>query len=65
VDTPNEGLRIGIAGQQIRVYDGDRDLQRGPFVQMTWCWVTIGGYWFNPGSNDQVFVGMVGVTFQC
>ena len=22
-----------------------------------------GGYWFNPGSNEQVFVGMIGATF--
>jgi hypothetical protein len=25
--------------------------------------VTIGGYWFNPGSSSQVFIGMVGATF--
>ena len=25
--------------------------------------VTIGGYWFNPGSSDQIFVGMLSATF--
>ena len=60
---PVEWLRIGVAGQRTRVYGGDRDIQRGPFAQVTWDRVTIGGYWFNPGSSDQVFVGSIGATF--
>lgn len=35
----------------------------GPFAQLTWGRVTVGGYWFNPGSRDQVFVGLVSATF--
>lgn len=58
-----EWLRFGIAGQRTRVYGADRQFQRGPFAQATWGPVTIGGYWFNPGSNEQVFVGMLGATF--
>ena len=60
---PVEWLRVGIAGQRTRAYGGDRELQRGPFAQATWGPVTIGGYWFNPGSNDQIFVGLVGAAF--
>ncbi len=60
---PVEWLRVGIAGQRTRVYGGDRDIQRGPFAQVTWGRVTIGGYWFNPGSSDQIFVGSIGATF--
>jgi hypothetical protein len=60
---PIEWLRVGIAGQRTRIYSGDREFQRGPFAQVTWRHFTIGGYWFNPGSNEQVFVGMIGVTF--
>jgi hypothetical protein len=60
---PVEWLRVGIAGQRTRTYNNDRDIQRGPFVQVSWERVTIGGYWFNPGSGDQVFVGMIGATF--
>ena len=60
---PAEWLRVGIAGQRTRTYGNDRDIQRGPFAQVTWGPVTIGGYWFNPGSSDQVFVGMIGATF--
>jgi hypothetical protein len=60
---PIEWLRAGLAGQRTRAYGGERDIQRGPFVQATWRRVTIGAYWFNPGSADQVFVGSVGVAF--
>jgi len=60
---PVDWLRVGIAGQRTRTYGNDRDIQRGPFAQVTWGPVTIGGYWFNPGANDQVFVGMIGATF--
>jgi len=60
---PAEWLRVGIAGQRTRIYGNGRDIQRGPFAQLTWEHVTIGGYWFNPGASDQVFVGMVGVTY--
>jgi hypothetical protein len=60
---PVEWLRVGIVGQRTRVYGGDRDFQRGPFAQLTWERLTVGGYWFNPGSNAQVFVGLISVTF--
>jgi len=60
---PVEWLRIGAAAQRTRAYGGDRDVQRGPFAQVTWGPVTIGGFWFNPGSKDQVFIGSIGATF--
>jgi hypothetical protein len=60
---PIERLRFGIAGQRTRVYVGDTEIQRGPFAQVTWGRVTIGGYWFNSGASDQVFVGMIGAAF--
>jgi hypothetical protein len=60
---PVECLRVGVAGQRTRAYGGDRDIQRGPFAQVTWGPVTIGGFWFNPGSSSQVFVGSIGAAF--
>jgi hypothetical protein len=60
---PVEWLRVGIVGQRTRAYGGERDIQRGPFAQVTWGPATLGGFWFNPGSSDQVFVGSVGVAF--
>ena len=60
---PAEWLRVGLAGQRTRIYGGDRDIQRGPFAQITVDHVTIGGYWFNPGASDQVFVGLISLAF--
>jgi hypothetical protein len=60
---PFEWLRVGVAGQRTRLYGGDRDFQRGPFAQFTWSKLTVGGYWFNPGASDQIFVGSIGVAF--
>ena len=60
---PVEWLRVGVAGQRTKAYGGERDIQRGPFAQVTWGPVTIGGFWFNPGSSNQVFVGSIGATF--
>ena len=56
-------LRAGLAGQRTRAYGGDREFQRGPFVQATFGRVTAGGYWFNPGAGDQVVVASIGVAF--
>ena len=60
---PVEWLRFGLVAQRTRAYGGERDIQRGPFAQLTWRRVTLGGFWFNPGSKDQVFVASLGVAF--
>jgi hypothetical protein len=56
-------LRIGLAVQRTRIFGEERDIQRGPFAQVSWDRFTLGGYWFNPGADDQIFVGSIGVTF--
>lgn len=58
-----EWLRIRLAGQRTRAHGGERDFQRGPFLQVTFGPFTLGGYWFNPGSEDEVVVGSLGVAF--
>lgn len=60
---PVEWLRLGLAGQRTRAYGGERDIQRGPFAQLTWRNFTLGGFWFNPGASDQVFVLSLGASF--
>jgi len=60
---PVEWLRVGAVGQRTRIYGGEREFQRGPFVQFVWDRVTVAGYWFNPGSQDQVVVASIGMTF--
>jgi hypothetical protein len=60
---PVKWLRIGLAGQRTNAYGGDREVQRGPFAQVSWGAFTIGGFWFNPGSHNQIFVGSIGAQF--
>jgi hypothetical protein len=60
---PAEWLRFGLVAQRTRAYGGERDIQRGPFAQLTWRRVTLGGFWFNPGAKDQIFVASLGVAF--
>lgn len=60
---PFQWLRAGLAGQRSRAYSNDRNFQRGPFVQFNWGPAKIGAYWFNPGSNEQILVGMIGFEF--
>ena len=60
---PVEWLRAGLVAQRTRAYGGERDIQRGPFAQLTWHRITLGGFWFNPGASDQVFVLSVGAAF--
>ena len=61
----SEGLRpaewLRSARRPARAYGGDRDIQRGPFAQLTWRaspWRLL-----VQGSKDQVFVASLGVAF--
>lgn len=58
-----EWLRLGIAAQRTRVYGGDREIVRGPFVQASLGRATLGAYWFDPGSTGQVFIASIALTF--
>ncbi len=60
---PLDWLRLGAVGQRTRAYGGEREFQRGPFVQVTYGRTTLGAFWFNPGSDDQVFVASIGASF--
>lgn len=60
---PAPWLRLGLAGQRTRMYGGEREFQRGPFAQVTLGALTVGCYWFNPGSQQQIVVGSIGLAF--
>ncbi len=62
---PSEEHRahFGIVAQRTRIYGGEREIQRGPFVEVTYRKATFGAYWFNPGSSQQVLVASVGLAF--
>jgi hypothetical protein len=46
---PVEWLRAGLVAQRTRAYGGERDIQRGPFAQLTWRNFTLGGFLVQPG----------------
>jgi hypothetical protein len=60
---PVEWLRAGLVGQRTRAYGGAREFQRGPFVQLSRGKFTLGAYWFNPGSSEQIGIVSLGVKF--
>ena len=60
---PVEWLRLGAVGQRTRAYGGEREFQRGGFVQATYGKATASLFWFNPGSDSQVVVGSIGLAF--
>jgi hypothetical protein len=54
---------VGLAGQRTRLYGGTRQYQRGPLLQASQGPLTLGVYWFNPGSADQIVMGMISAAF--
>jgi hypothetical protein len=60
---PVEPVRLGLVAQRTRIYGGTRDVQRGGFLQLTQGALTLGAYWFNPGSDEQVVIVSAGVAF--
>jgi hypothetical protein len=55
--------RFGLVSQRTRLYGGDREVQHGPFLELTWRKLTFGGYWLNPGSSQQVVIASVALAF--
>jgi len=60
---PTEWLRAGMVTQRTRVYQTERDIQRGLLVGVTLKKVDGTVYFFNPGSDDHFTVVSLGVSF--
>ena len=60
---PIEPLRLGIVGQRTRIHGGDRDYVGGGLAQFSWGKVTLGTYWFNPGSSSRVVIVSLSAAF--
>ena len=60
---PTEWLRAGIVTQRTRVYQTERDIQRGLLVGFAFKRVDGSVYFFNPGSDDHYTVVSVGLSF--
>jgi hypothetical protein len=62
--SPLKWLRFGLVGQRTRVYQSDRDIQRGPFAQLISGKLTLGLYVFNPDdSANRVGILSLGAEF--
>ena len=60
---PTEWLRAGMVTQRTRVYQTERDIQRGLLVGFTLKKVDGTVYFFNPGADDHFTVVSLGVSF--
>jgi len=61
--SPVDWLRVGIVAQRTRVYQTERDVQRGVLAQFVLGVTTVGAYWFNPGEDDSFTVAVVQLDF--
>ena len=60
---PKEWLRAGLVTQRTRVYQTERDIQRGLLVGFSYKKLDGTVYFFNPGSDDHFTVVSLGVSF--
>jgi hypothetical protein len=60
---PTEWLRAGMVTQRTRVYETERDIQRGALVGFSYRKVEGTVYFFNPFDEDHFVVVSLGVSF--
>jgi len=60
---PVDWFRFGIVTQRTRVYQTDRDIQRGVLVGLSWKEIDVTAYVLNPDEDKPTFVFAIGVNF--
>jgi len=60
---PLHWFRVGLATQRTRLYQTDREIQRGFLVGVSWKKVNLTTYVFNPDESHPLVVIAGGVTF--
>ena len=60
---PVDWLKLGMVTQRTRLYQTDRDIQRGFLVGLSYKQVSFTTYVFNPDESKPTVVVAVGVTF--
>ena len=60
---PVESFRFGLVTQRTRVYQTDREIQRGLLAGVSFKRLDVTGYVFNPDDEKPTFVLAVAVTF--
>jgi len=61
--SPVDWLRVGLVTQRTRVYDNDREIQRGFLVGLSFEHVDLAGYVFNPDDDDPTVVVALTLSF--
>ena len=61
--TPAGSFQFGLVTQRTRVYQTDREIQRGVMAGFSIKGVTLSGYIFDPDEDKPRFVFAVAVTF--
>jgi hypothetical protein len=60
---PAEWFRVGLVTQRTRIYQSDRDIQRGVLIGGTFKNLTATLYVFNPDDSKPIYVLGVGIGF--
>ena len=60
---PINALRTGIMTQRTRVFESDRELQRGIFAEYYFGRFRAGVFYFSPFASDQFWVASFSVDF--
>ena len=61
--SPVDWFRFGLVTQRTKVYETDRDVQRGLLVGFTFRKVDLATYVFNPDDGDPTVVVAIGFSF--
>jgi len=61
--SPIEAIRTGIMTQRTKVYETDRELQRGFFGEYYFGRFRVGAFYFNPFADDNFLVASFSVDF--
>ena len=60
---PIKAIRTGIMTQRTKVYETDRELQRGIFGEYYFGRFRVGAFYFNPFANDNFLIASFSVDF--
>jgi hypothetical protein len=61
--SPRESFRFGLVTQRTRLYQTEREIQRGLLAGFSFKQVDVSGYVFNPDDEKPTFILAVVVTF--
>jgi hypothetical protein len=60
---PIQSLRVGLMAQRTRVFESDREIQRGIFAEYYFGRFRIGAFYFSPFAADNYWIASASVDF--